>query len=87
MYFVHSVYKACNSVYSESCRATTHLDLLDGLHVRHAIGVVLFNTSCNREDVRVKDDVIRVEPHLLHQEPVGPLTHLHLVLNRGGLEG
>ena len=76
-----------NSVYSESCRAITHLDLLDSLHVCYAIRVVLFNTSCNCEDVGVKDDVIRIEPHLLYQKPVGPFTHFHLVLNSGGLEG
>ena len=75
-----------NSVYLESCRATTHLDLLDGLHVCYAIGVVLFNTSCNCEDVGIEDDVIGIEPHLLYQEPVGPFTHLHLVFNSGGLE-
>ena len=75
-----------NSVYLESCTATTHLDLLDGLHVCYAIGVVLFNTSCNCEDVGIEDDVIGIEPHLLYQEPVGPFTYLHLVFNSGGLE-
>ena len=37
--------------------------------------VVLLESGCDRQDVRVDDDVERIEPDSFDQEPVGPLTN------------
>lgn len=62
---------------------TTRVGYLDGpggLNVCDAISVVFLHPSGNGENVWVKDDVIGVEAHLLHQEVVGPSTHCNLVV-------
>ena len=56
---------------NRSLIAEAHLDHLSGFEVSDAIHTVLFHASSNGEDVRVKNDVITIEPHLLHQQLVG----------------
>ena len=41
------------------------------------IAVVLLDTSCHGEDVRVEDDVLRKESRLLREEAVGALADRH----------
>ena len=57
------------------------LDLGCGINEVHSVIVVLRHASANSEDVGVKDDVFRVETHLLHQNHVGPCADAHLVLS------
>ena len=48
------------------------LDEVDG------VVVVLFETGGDRQDVRIEDDVERVESSPIHQQAVGPLADVHL---------
>ena len=45
-----------------------------------SITVVLGNTSCHRQDVRIEDDVQRIHPHLLHQYMISTLCYFYLPL-------
>ena len=48
---------------------------------------VLLEPGGDRQDVRVEDDVARIEAHLLGEEPVGALADLDLALGGVGLPG
>ena len=49
------------------------------------IAVVLGNTGCHRQDVRVEDDVQRIHPYLLHQYMISTLCYFYLPLIGGSL--
>src|SRR6185436_1728661 len=66
---------------------TRGLDDLRGLDVVHRVVVVLLQAGRNRQDIRIEDDVGRVETRLLDQELVGALTDLDLPGDRIGLPG
>ena len=51
----------------------------------HAVVVVLLDAGGDGEDVRVEDDVLGREPHLLDQDVVGALRRSRLALERVGL--
>ena len=51
----------------------------------HRVVVVLLEPGGDREDVRVEDDVGRIEAGLLGQQPVGALADRDLALDRVGL--
>ncbi len=61
------------------------LDLPGGTDEIHSIVVVLRHASADSEDVGVKDDVFRVEAHLLHQDSESSGADAHLVLSCGRL--
>ena len=61
------------------------LDLCSGVDEVHSIVVVLCHAGPHSEDIGVKDDVLWVEPHLLHQDLVGAGADAHLVLSSGSL--
>ena len=50
-----------------------------------AVVVVLFEPGRNGEDVGVEDDVRRIDPRLLGQQPIGALADLDLARDRVGL--
>ena len=58
------------------------LDLTTRLKEIHRVVVVLAHASANRQDVRVKDDVLRIEPNVLHQDLESPLADPHLYNRR-----
>src|SRR5450759_3681898 len=51
------------------------------------VGGVLFDSSCDRQDVGVEDDVLGLEAGLFGEQLVGPAADLHLALERVGLAG
>jgi hypothetical protein len=55
------------------------LDLPRGTEEVHRIVVVLRQARAHGQDVGVKDDVLGVEAHLLHQDTVGAAAHGHLL--------
>ena len=57
------------------------LDLGCSIDEVHSIVVVLRHASADSEDVGVKDNVFRIEAHLLHQNPVGPCADANFVLS------
>ena len=61
------------------------LDLGCSIDEVHSIVVVLRHASADSEDVGVKDNVFRIEAHLLHQNPVGPCADANFVLSRCSL--
>ena len=61
------------------------LDDPRGLDVVDRVVVVLLEPGRNREDVRVEDDVGRLEAGLLDEQLVGALADLDLALDRVGL--
>ena len=50
-----------------------------------AVVVVLLEAGGDRQDVRVEDDVERIEARLVDEQPVGALADLDLALHRVGL--
>jgi hypothetical protein len=54
------------------------LDPARGLDEVHRVVVVLFNAGGNGEDVGVKNDVFRREPHLVDQNTVSTLADIDL---------
>lgn len=64
----------------------TDLDDLGGLYEVNAVLVVLFNAGRDGEDVGVKDDVVRVEAHLVHQDVVGACADVGLPLKVSSLQ-
>ena len=66
-------------------RAHTGASLLDqrqALEERAGIVVVLFDPGRDGEHVRVEHDVLRNEPHFVHEQPVGALADLEAALDR-----
>mmetsp|Transcript_4876 Transcript_4876/g.16886 ORF Transcript_4876/g.16886 Transcript_4876/m.16886 type:complete len:474 (+) Transcript_4876:1973-3394(+) len=61
------------------------LDLAGGVDEVDAVVVVLLHTGADGEDVRVEDDVLRVEAHLLHEDAVGARADANLLRLRGRL--
>ena len=61
------------------------LDLARGLDEVHGVVVVLLDAGCDREDVRVEDDVLRREAQLLGENPVRARADFDLALPRVGL--
>ncbi len=61
------------------------LDPPGGLDVRDRVVGVLLDPGPDREDVRVEDDVLRVEPGLVDEQPVGARRDPDLALDRPGL--
>ncbi|KAA6426367.1 MAG: hypothetical protein FRX49_03478 [Trebouxia sp. A1-2] len=59
------------------------LDLGCGINEVHSVIVVLRHASANSEDVGVKDDVFRVETHLLHQNHTWQPIHYLTLLIKG----
>eukprot|EP00053_Salpingoeca_punica_P018065 m.175524 g.175524 ORF g.175524 m.175524 type:complete len:1311 (+) comp17350_c0_seq2:4566-8498(+) len=64
---------------------TSLLDDGDALDKVLAVGAVLLHARGDGEDVRVEDDVVRVEVDLLHQNLVAAFTDAHAVFFGGGL--
>ena len=54
------------------------LDDLAGPDEVHGIVVVLSHACTDCQDIGIKDHILWVEPDLLHQDPVRPLTDPHL---------
>ena len=54
------------------------LDFARSVDEVNSVVVVLFHTSTNRQNIRIKDDVLRVETNLLHQELVSAAADAHL---------
>ena len=46
---------------------------------------MLFEAGGDRQDVRVEDDVERIEPRLVHEQAIGALADVDLALDRVGL--
>mmetsp|Transcript_7282 Transcript_7282/g.22028 ORF Transcript_7282/g.22028 Transcript_7282/m.22028 type:complete len:1134 (+) Transcript_7282:306-3707(+) len=61
------------------------LDLARGVDEVDSVVVVLRHARANRQDVRVEDDVLRVEAYLLDENAVRALAHAHLLLARRSL--
>ncbi len=57
------------------------------LHVGGAVAGVLLDPGPDGEDVRVVDDVLVVEPGLLHEDAMGASEDLHLALHAVRLAG
>ena len=57
-------------------RTPGHRSLISGRHSMNArrIVVVLLDPGRDGEHVRVEHDVLRREPHLVHEQPVGALA-------------
>ncbi len=60
-------------------------DLRGGLDEVEPVTIVFGDPGRDREDVRVEDDVLLIEPDLLGEEAMGAATDLHASLNRVGL--
>mmetsp|Transcript_911 Transcript_911/g.1852 ORF Transcript_911/g.1852 Transcript_911/m.1852 type:complete len:226 (+) Transcript_911:158-835(+) len=56
------------------------LDLLGGIDEVNTIVVVLFEPCPNSQDIGIKDDILRWEMYLLHQNVIGALANADLVL-------
>ena len=61
------------------------LDPARGLYEIHRVVVVLLDAGGHGEDVRVEDDVLGREVHLVHQDAVGALADVDLALEAVGL--
>ena len=71
---------------------TTHLRTgkvpLDPFHRTdegQAIAIMLLHTGSDRQDIGIKDDVLRVKTYLLRQQVIGPFTDRNLPLKSIGL--
>ena len=53
-------------------------DLTSGVDEVHRVVVVLLEACADCKNIGVKDDVLRVKVHLLHQDLVRPGAHRHL---------
>jgi hypothetical protein len=58
------------------------LETADGLEVRDGVSGVLLHAGGDGEDVGIEDDVLRREPRLLGEQPVGAGEDLHPALHR-----
>ena len=61
------------------------LQLADGFDERDAVVVVLLDAGGDGEDVRVEDDVGRIEADFVDEDVVGARADLDLALDRVGL--
>mmetsp|Transcript_9069 Transcript_9069/g.24373 ORF Transcript_9069/g.24373 Transcript_9069/m.24373 type:complete len:331 (-) Transcript_9069:1503-2495(-) len=61
------------------------LDLPRGADKVHGIVVVLSHAGADGQDIGVKDDILWVEAHFLHQQLVGTLANADLLCAGGGL--
>ena len=62
------------------------LDLRCGIDNVYSVVVVLRHASAHCQDVGVKDDVLRVKAHLLHQDLEGTPTYPDFVLKTSSLQ-
>ena len=61
------------------------LDPARGVDEIQRVVVMLIHPGRDREDVRIKDDVLRREADLIHEDAVGALANADLLLIAGGL--
>ena len=59
---------------------TTNLDQFDSVNELRPVVVMLRHPCRNRQDVRIKDDVVRIESNFVNEDMVRPSAYLILTI-------